>query len=395
MRTAILIAAKDLRQRFRDRSVILFAVVAPLGLAVIFSQLLAGVTQFQVTYTVVDMDGGALAKTFREDVLGSLVDAKLATITDTPTVEAARAAVEAGGRDAPDAAFVIPVGFSTAISAGQRTSIEVIGARDAGLATEIARSVAARFADGVAAAQLAVLTVGDLRGSPPNLAEMPAIIAAAREPSLQLADVRASLRQLSQSTYFSASMAILFLFFAAQVGIVSLIEERRLGTLGRMLAGPTAPTTILLGKTLGSFVTGIAALAILVVATTLLIGADWGPPVGVAAIIVAAVISAIGITTLVTSFMKTQDSAGAANSAIAITLGILGGTFSPMSQAPELMSTLSLVTPHAWFLRGLGDMHGTGAVAADALPAVGVLLAMGLVTGAIGFARARSMVRAK
>jgi ABC-2 type transport system permease protein len=392
MRPAILIAAKDLRQRFRDRSVIMLAVVAPLGLAVIFSQLLAGATQFHATYVVVDMDGGALARTFRQDVLGALVTAKLATVSEAATVEAARADVGGGSADA---AFIIPVGFSTAISAGQRTSIQVVGAQSQDLATEIARSVATRFGDGVAAAQLAVLTVADLRGAPPDPAQLSAITSAALEPSVRLTDVATSLRQLSQSTYFSASMAILFLFFAAQVGVVSLIEERRLGTLGRMLAGPITPTSILLGKTLGSFVTGIAALAILAVATTVLIGADWGPPMGVAAIVLAAVISAIGITTLVTSFMKSQDGAAAANSAVAITLGILGGTFMPMSQAPDLMATLSLVTPHAWFLRGLGDMHGAGATAADALPAVGVLLAMGLVTGAIGFARARRMVRAR
>ena len=42
MRVAFLIAAKDLRQRLRDRSALLTAIVAPLGLAVIFSQLLAG-----------------------------------------------------------------------------------------------------------------------------------------------------------------------------------------------------------------------------------------------------------------------------------------------------------------------------------------------------------------
>jgi ABC-2 type transport system permease protein len=391
MRTAILIAAKDLRQRLRDRSVIVFAVVAPLGLAVIFSQLLAGVTEFRVTYAVADMDGAGLARTFRTDVLGSLAQSGLATIDDVATEQAARAAVDGGEADA---AFIIPVGFSTAIGNGQPTSIEVVGARDATLATEIAGSVASRFADGVAGAQLAVLTVADLRGAQPDAEQLASIVAAARAPSLQLTDVPTSLRQLSQATYFSASMAVLFLFFAAQVGVVSLIEERRQGTLGRMLAGPIAPGSILLGKTLGSLVTGVVALVILAVATTTLLGADWGPPIGVGAVILAAVISAIGITTLVTSFMSTQDSAGAANSAVAITLGILGGTFSPMSQAPELMSTLSLITPHAWFLRGLGDMHGAGATAADALPAIAVLLAMGLITGAIGFARARRMVRA-
>ena len=40
LRVALLIAAKDLRQRFRDRSALIFAIVAPLGLALIFSRLI-------------------------------------------------------------------------------------------------------------------------------------------------------------------------------------------------------------------------------------------------------------------------------------------------------------------------------------------------------------------
>jgi len=393
MRTALLITAKDLRQRLRDRSIIVFAVIAPLGLAVIFSMLLRGATSFHADYVVVDLDGGSLATTFTEQVLGGLKDSGVATIETRATEADARQAVEVANAEGwkADAAFVIPIGFSEAIAAGQPTSIAILGAKDAGLGTEIARSVAARFADGVASVQLAVLTVGDLRGTPPAGADMAAIVAAAQQPAIALVDTGADLRQLSWATFFSSAMAVLFLFFAVQSGMLSLFEERRQGTLARMLAGPIRPGTILAGKAFGSFVTGVASLVVLIVATTVLLGADWGPPPGVALIVVSAVISAIGITTLVTSFMKTADGAGAANSAVAMTLGILGGTFSPTAQAPEAMQALSLVTPHAWFLRGLAEMQGGGTIA-DALPAVGVLLATGLVTGAIGFARARRLV---
>jgi ABC-2 type transport system permease protein len=396
MRTAILIAAKDLRQRLRDRSVILFAVLAPLGLAFIFSMLLRGATEFHANYVVTDLDGGSLATTFTGQVLGGLETAGVATIRTAPTEADATAEVGQEGADGwrADAAFVIPTGFTQAITAGQPTSIAVYGARDATLATEVARSVAARFADGVTAVQLSVLTVGDLRGSPPGPAEQAAIVAAAQQPAISLVDDPASLRQLTWTTYFSAAMAILFLFFAAQAGMLSLFEERRQGTLARMLAGPVRPGTILLGKAIGSMVTGVVAMTVLVAATTLAMDARWGPPLGVALVVVAAVISAIGVSALVTSFVRTLDAASAASSAVAITLGILGGTFSPINQAPDAMQALSQVTPHAWFLRGLAEMQGNGTVA-DALPAVGVLLAMGIVTGGIGFARARRLVAAR
>jgi ABC-2 type transport system permease protein len=391
MRVAVLIAIKDLRQRYRDRSALLVSVVAPLGLALIFSTLLGSATNFHATYVVADLDGGTLARVLRTDVIGSLQSAGVADITDVASEADARAAVEAGGTTA---AFVIPSGFTLAIQSGQPATVEIVGAQGSDLGTEIARSLTQRFGDGVVGVQLAVATVADLSGRPLNAADQGRIagVAAAAAPPAALVDVQAGLRQLTMATYFSASMAILFLFFSAQIGLVSLFEERRQGTLGRILAGPVRPSTILLGKTLGGFVMSVASMAILVVATTVLIRAEWGPSAGVAALIVAAIVSAIGISTLVVSFCRTAEAAGAASSAVAITLGILGGTFMPTTQAPELLSTLSLATPHGWFLRGLGDMHGIGATAADALPSVGVLLAIGLVTGSIGLLRARRLV---
>ena len=394
MRIALLIALKDLRQRLRDRSALLVSIAAPLGLAVIFSQLLSGATGFAATYVVSDMDGGALARVLREDVIGSFADGDRIKVVDVATEAEARAAVDDG---TADAAFLIPAGFSAAIQAGQAATLDVVGARNAGIATEIARALAQRFGDGVVAVQLSVATAADLATAPPAQADVQRIsgIAAAAAPPIAMTNISADLRQLTLASYFSASMAILFLFFSAQIGLVSLFDERRQGTLARILAGPIAPWTVLAGKTLGSFVLALLAMSVLVVTTSLLIGAHWGPPLGVALMVVSAIIAAIGICTLVVSFARTAEAAGAACSAVAITLGILGGTFSPTAQAPEVMTTLSLLTPHGWFLRGLGEMQGATGSAADCLPAAAILLAMGLVTGGIGMARARRLVRAR
>lgn len=394
LRQTILIAAKDLRQRIRDRSVIVFAILAPAGLATIFSLLLGNVTQFHADLAYADLDAGPQAAIFRSEVVASLVDAGVATVTDVDSTEAARAAVADG---TVAAAFVIPAGFSTAVTSGAPATIEVIGARSSSLAVEISRSLAARYGDAIASVQLAVHVTAEARGAagePLTPDELVSIAeAAARAPApIELVDDVATLRQLDAPAYFAAAMAILFLFFGAQYGILSLISERRAGTLARMLAGPVAPSTVLLGKLLGAFATGILAMTVLVVGTTLALGADWGHPLGVAALVVAGVIAALGVTAVVTSFTRTEDAAGGANAAVAITLGILGGTFSPAAQGPELMATLSLLTPHGWFLRGLGDLHGAGASPVDALPSVAVLLGIGILTGALGLARSRRLV---
>lgn len=391
MRTVLLIAGNDLRRRLRNRSAILITVVAPFGLAFIFSSLLAGTTAFHARYAVANLDGGQLAAALRTEVIGGLATAGVADVTDEPTRDAAIAAVADGKADA---AFVIPAGFSAAINGGQPATIEIDGGRDATLATEVARAVAGKFGDQVAVVQLAVATTARLSAGQLDPAAVGAVVSAASAatPAVSVSEDTAPLRQLSMGTYFSASMAIMFIFFSAGLGVVSLFDERREGTLSRILAGPVRPWTVLLGKELGAYLMGIVALAVLAVASTLVMHADWGPPLGVALLCVTAVLAAVGITTLVASFGRTAESAGAASSAVALTLGILGGSFGMSSQGPDAMATLALFTPHGWFMRGLGDMHGAGASAADALPGAAVLLAMGTVTLALGLLRARRLV---
>lgn len=387
-----LIAAKDLRQRIRDRSALLVAVVAPLGLAVILGGLIGPSAAFHARYALVDLDGGPLGSALREQALGPLQTAGVAEVVDVPTEADARAAVGAG----VDAAIVIPQGFSRAIQTGQPTSLEIVGARDSGLAVEVAGAAARRFANERSAAQLAIATVTALEGTPPEPARQAAIATdATRAPAISLVDSVAGLRQLDLVTFFSASMAATFLFLSAQMGLVSVFEERRQGTLRRILAGPVAPRAVLAGKLAGAFATSVLAMTALVLASTALIGADWGPPVGVAALAAGLIVAALGISAAVTSFASSAEVAGAAGSAVAISLAILGGTFWPSAQGPAILSTLALLTPHGWFLRGLADLHGQGATLADALPAVAVLLAMGLVTGTIGLVRARRLVTAR
>ena len=62
MRAALVIARRILRQRLRDRSAIIFAVLTPLGLAVAFAAIIPDFSPtFHTTILVVDEDGGHLA----------------------------------------------------------------------------------------------------------------------------------------------------------------------------------------------------------------------------------------------------------------------------------------------------------------------------------------------
>ena len=78
---------------------------------------------------------------------------------------------------------------------------------------------------------------------------------------------------------------------------------------------------------------------------------------------------------IVAATAKTQEQAINFGAMIAMVLAFLGGTFFPVSQVGGWIETLSLLTPHAWFLRGLGDLQA-GDLSAI-WPSVLALLAFG------------------
>jgi ABC-2 type transport system permease protein len=133
-----------------------------------------------------------------------------------------------------------------------------------------------------------------------------AAAAIAAPPPIVLVAGETADRSASSKTYYGASMAVMFVFFAAQFGVLSLLAERRNGTLARMLAAPIAPATILLGKVIVSMVVAAISMTVIVLATTLLLGADWGDPLAVAALVLAVALAASGIATLV-GFARTRS----------------------------------------------------------------------------------------
>jgi ABC-2 type transport system permease protein len=389
MRAALVIAAKDLRQKLRDRSVLLMAVAAPLGLAYLFSTMPPNPDTFHATYAVVDQDRGDVARGLVDGPLAGLEEADVATIETMATEAEARAAVDAGE---VSAAIVIAPGFTSSVRAGEPAELLVIGG-PSGLASEIARSVLASFGSRVTAVQVAVHTAAEAAGTAPDPATAGALAQAAVEapPPIVVEAEAAADRSASSITFYGASMAVLFVFFAAQFGVLGLLAERRNGTLARMLAAPIAPATILLGKVLVSLVVAAVSMTVIVVATTLLLGADWGDPLGVAALVVAVSLAATGIATLIVGFARTEDQASSFIAIVAMTLAIFGGSFFRMSQAPEGMAAFSILTPHAWFIRGVDELAGGGGLV-SALGPIAVLTLVGVVTGGIGLLRARRVV---
>ena len=158
-----------------------------------------------------------------------------------------------------------------------------------------------------------------------------------------------------------------------------------------MLVAPIRRGAILAGKLITSLVLGCASMAVLVVATSFLLSAHWGNPLGIAILILAGVLAATAVMTLVATFARTSDEAQSWQAMVALVFGMLGGTFFPVAQAGGVLAALSLATPQAWFLRGLDDMTG-GAGAGAALGPLAAILAFAVVTGSLAYMRIGRLV---
>jgi ABC-2 type transport system permease protein len=381
MRPALVILGKDLRQRLRDRSALLVAIVVPLVLASIFGLIFHNAIGGRVSFKfdLVDQDHGPAAQALAS-ALGPLERDGLLTLQRESTLAAGRSAAD---QNKVSATFVVPPGFSAAIGHGRPATLKVLGSVDSSIGAQVAQSIAQSYADRIDTGRIVVAGAGGGQIGQGAFAALPTPIS--------IADVSTKSRQLDAGTFYAAGMTVFFLFFTVQFGISSILEERRDGTLARMLVAPIHRSAVLAGKLLTSLVLGFVSMVVLALATHFLLSAHWGNILGVAILIAAGVLAATAVMTLVATLARTPDQAQAWQGMVALVLGMLGGAFFPVAQAGGLLATLSLVTPQAWFLRGIENMTG-GAGASAVLGPAAAILAFAIITGSLAFMRAGRLV---
>lgn len=382
MRAVLLIAAKDVRQRFRDRSAIVLGFIAPLAIAFLMSSAFGGADDIHVVLGVVDEDGGPVAAALVE-VLASPDLAELFTVEDRDRPAAAEE-VDDGDLDA---ALVIPEGFSDAVTGGATTELEVLAGVDSPLSAAVTRSVAEAFLTQVQTTRAAVATaiaagapVDDLAGLVDRASATPPVIA------VEVRDLGG--RELDLLSYYAPGMAIFFALFGIGFTARSWFTEVREGTLDRMAAAPIGRRTVLAGKALSVLVYGTASLGTAAVVTSLAFGAHWGPAPAVAAIILAVVLAVVALTALVIAVARTEQQAEGLAAILTFALALLGGSFIFLGSAPEAMRRAALLTPNGWALRGFTDLS-TGAAASTAVTPVLAILAFTAMVGAVAALAAR------
>ncbi len=387
MPAALVIAGKDLRQRLRDRSAMVIAIVAPLVIAAVMSLAFKGADQFHYRLGLVDLDGGPVSAAVIEGLRSPGIASVLAVVPE-PTAEAASAAI----RDRRiQAALVLPGGLSASVGGPSPAGLSVLTSVNQALAGSITRSIADSYVAQLNADRLSVATAVASGAGPESVPGLQAAVARLAIPE-KLVDQPLGAEPVKAVSYYSPAMAIFFLLFLVSYTARSFFVDRSQGMIERMRAAPVRPVDILVGKALSVFVFGAVSLATVAVVTTVAFGAYWGSPAAVVAVCAAMIVAVVSLTALVIALARTQRQAEGISAAVVFALALLGGNFVFVSASPAFMRRLSLLTPNGWALRAFTDLSTTGGGLAAAAGPVAAILGFSAVVGALAVLLGRRAV---
>ena len=366
------IAWKDLRIVFRDPAALVMMLLTPFALTLTIAFAFGGLGGgsgnsglSDIPVTIVNHDRGDLGRyleeTFAQDELKTLLE---------PTVlqddAEARALVD---QDKSAAAIIVPADLSERVRAaeGEPTVIEVYANPTRPTSANIVRGILDRYLGalnaGMAAGQVSARQM--LKGGLVSPEQLPALIATISETGArhaagaQLISLRyeqvspTATRGFDWLSYMAPSMAIMFLMFTVTAGARSILAERDLGTLPRLLTTPTSATQVLGGKVLGSYLTGLAQMLILISASSLLFKVRWGSLTAVALLTLALVAAATAWGMLIAAYARRPSEANAIGTALALTFGGLAGNFVPRQTAAKLAAHTQLCLAQRLGIGGL------------------------------------------
>ena len=391
------IGFKDLRILFRDRAALILMLAAPFVLTLGMGLVTGGFDSdsgavSNVPVVLVNSDEGALGQAlvdlFASQELDNLFDASAQT-----DVAAARRLVE---DQTAAAAVIIPAGFTSSIipddpsgQPGDVVRVEVY--RDpgrpvsSGVAQAVVESFVSQVETGRIGGQIAIeqlvqsgaISIADIPAMAQSIAERQAAGTGAGIQVRNEAVDAPSANEISPLTFLAPGMAMLFLMYTVSLGGRSILDERREGTLARMLSTPSRGGQILSGKTFGIYFVGVAQMTILIVASTLLFRLDWGDPLAVAALVLSIVAGAAGWGLLLASVATTPSQVSSLGMAMALLFGLIGGSFFGGTLTGPF-AALGKITPNAWGQDGFAIL-ARGGTLVDLLPTIAALWIMGFV----------------
>ena len=204
------------------------------------------------------------------------------------------------------------------------------------------------------------------------------------------------LSTLDLSTSIVPGMSVLFVFLAAATVARGIYEERKLGSLRRLVSAPLKRWELLIGKMLP-----IWLLTLVQIIVIFLFGAMILPLLGIGklgvgesplawaitSMVIALCSTSLGI--MISSLAKTEGQINGLSNALLWVAGFLGGALLPsfLIQQIPMLNVLSRLVPQSWAIRAYYDILARGTGLVEVLPSLGMLLLFSAIFFFIGLRR--------
>jgi len=355
------IAWREGKSFFADRMSLVFSILLPLVLMAVLVGTFSGQAVFTATACVVDLDGGPLARDFcaRLDAVDGVTVRLLGAAEAESRLEKSRIYQ----------ALVIPAGFSERVAAGEPARItlrrrgngdtpdQVVAAVATGIAWDM--STEARLRERLGQALTAVT------GRSPDPAVVEAGVRRYADYASRQQVVRVEEDVLGRSddpaVLFFPGMMTMFGLFSTTLVAASLVQERRDGTLERLVACGAGRGDLVGGKFLGYVLRGMmqVVLLTLVAAAALHIFTPRSfLDVLAFSLVMMVAFSAVGL--LIATATKTPDQAIWTSVVVANVMAAGGGSFFDATGMKGFMGVAARLTPNFYANSALRDMIGRG-----------------------------------
>ncbi|MFZ3063397.1 MAG: ABC transporter permease [Actinomycetota bacterium] len=396
MRKIFTIALYGLKQLSRERGVIVLILGLPLIFTFLVGFLFGGGGENRIKVSFVDKDKSSYSRLLRSDIENE----KALKIESSSQSKAVLAVKE--GRSA--AAIVIPEDFGTHLIKGERIEVRFLSTPQAttysAAVKEILSGSLTRLSFDASTARLTTreLQTRGLLASAELSNEQSRIFEKADKAwkprpievnydILKASQVRGKQTLASGMAQGSMGFTMLFVMMALVIGARGILEERKVGTLGRLLTTPTSKLAVLSGKILQLFLQGVVQTTILILFGRFVFGVEWGNSVaGVVILMGAFILASTGLGIMFSALVRTPAQMEALGTITVISMSMLGGAWWPIEIVPRYLQIAAKLIPTGWVMDGLTNMivRGMG-VQAAILPAL-VLLGFALLFFAVGLA---------
>jgi ABC-type multidrug transport system permease subunit len=398
VRKILQLARNDLRLTARERASFFWMLLFPVVLMWFFGQVGGGQSgPPKVTLTVVDRDGGWLARALVAQLAGGNV-----------TIRELTPAAAATPKDKVRT-LTIPQGFTANVLAGKQQPLRIV--REERADRDFSRAADVRLLRAVtrtlgllvemnAAGKLPPKTDragagqggGAAGGGGPGLADAAAAAdftrLAARPRLVSLAVSTAGHgRPVPAGTAQSVPgiLTMTVLMMTVIYGGVFLTIERREGMLRRQVTLPLSRPALVLGKLAGRLLVAALQVAVLLAAGRFLFGVDFGSsPAALALLLAAYAFCVAGIATFCGAVFRTPEQASAIGWIASMVMAALGGCWWPSEVMPRWLWRAAHVFPTAWAMDAFHALISFGRGLDAALLPAAVLLAFGVVFSALG-----------